>query len=106
MPLTGQAKTDYQREYMRRRRSNKKAVRPTALDPKYVRPNEDTLDAIEELESGCGIGCDELFEEPQGITVIDELPDVIPNKVIKRCAARIEPQSYNPMMVGYVPPTE
>lgn len=32
--LTGQAKTDYQREYMRRYRSNKK--QPTSLDP--VRP--------------------------------------------------------------------
>lgn len=40
MPLTGQAKTDYQREYMRRRRSNKAAesVRPVTLEP--VRPDE------------------------------------------------------------------
>lgn len=38
MPLTGQAKTDYQREYMRRRRSNKRpeSVRPVILEP--VRP--------------------------------------------------------------------
>jgi len=28
MPLTGQAKTDYQRDYMRNRRSNAKPVRP------------------------------------------------------------------------------
>lgn len=28
MPLTGQAKTDYQREYMRKRRSNQATVRP------------------------------------------------------------------------------
>ena len=36
--LTGQAKTDYQREYMRRRRSNKphESVRPEAVIP--VRP--------------------------------------------------------------------
>ncbi len=49
MPLTGQAKTDYQREYMRRRRSNTKpsakpvSVRPTIDNvrpevPKLVRP--------------------------------------------------------------------
>ena len=35
MALTGQAKTDYQREYMRRRRF-RQAVRPTAVRP--VRP--------------------------------------------------------------------
>lgn len=38
MPLTGQAKTDYQREYMRKRRIGKPvrppSVRPV-LDPKY-----------------------------------------------------------------------
>lgn len=36
MPLTGQAKTDYQREYMKRKRSNAvldPPVRPTVLDP-------------------------------------------------------------------------
>ena len=44
MPLTGQAKTDYQREYMRRRRSNKgvtisiEPVRP--VTPSIVRPKE------------------------------------------------------------------
>jgi len=46
MPLTGQAKTDYQREYMRRRRSNTgsntkpEAVRPktTNVRPVSVRP--------------------------------------------------------------------
>lgn len=38
--LTGQAKTDYQREYMRRLRSNKKVdtVRPVVVYP--VRPEE------------------------------------------------------------------
>lgn len=34
MPLTGQAKTDYQREYMRRRRSNKSVT----VTPIPVRP--------------------------------------------------------------------
>lgn len=42
MPLTGQAKTDYQREYMRRRRS-KLSVRPEMdnvrpIQPEPVRP--------------------------------------------------------------------
>jgi hypothetical protein len=43
--LTGQAKKDYQRDYMRKYRSNKKAkwdtvkaVRPALLDPENVRP--------------------------------------------------------------------
>lgn len=35
MPLTGQAKIDYQREYMRKRRSNKKGV---TVRPKSIRP--------------------------------------------------------------------
>lgn len=34
MALTGQAKTDYQREYMRRRRSNKGVM----IRPESVRP--------------------------------------------------------------------
>lgn len=40
MALTGQAKTDYQREYMRRLRSNKKVdiIRP--VTPYPVRPKE------------------------------------------------------------------
>ena len=41
MPLIGQAKTDYQREYMRRRRS---AVRPTAkIVRPFVRPEREPL---------------------------------------------------------------
>ncbi len=42
--LTGQAKIDYQREYMRKRRSNAKPVldpelvRPITLDPELVKP--------------------------------------------------------------------
>ena len=43
MALTGQAKIDYQREYMRKRRSNTEfeSVRPTtpeSVRPKQVRP--------------------------------------------------------------------
>jgi hypothetical protein len=43
--LTGQAKTDYQREYMRKRRSNR--MKPDALDPlrPHVRPVVSLLDA-------------------------------------------------------------
>ena len=64
MVLTGQAKTDYQREYMRKRRSNMtESVRPKA--PALVRP----------------------------VTLKPVRPD------------EPEKQSYNPMMVGYVPPT-
>jgi len=36
MPLKGQAKTDYQREYMRRQRGSN--VRPTVVRPRAVRP--------------------------------------------------------------------
>ncbi len=37
MPLTGQAKTDYQREYMRLRRSNQGSnVTPESVRPKTV----------------------------------------------------------------------
>ena len=49
MPLTGQAKTDYMREYMRKRRSNPRSntkpvsVRPktTNVRPEGVRPKAD-----------------------------------------------------------------
>lgn len=43
MPLTGQAKTDYQRGYMRRRRSNTPLMEdpPKVLDPEpSVRPKQ------------------------------------------------------------------
>ena len=37
--LKGQAKTDYQREYMRRRRSNIRSnTKPVSIRPKPVRP--------------------------------------------------------------------
>ena len=38
--LTGQAKTDYQREYMRKRRSNGNLVRPKPVSGPTVRPSE------------------------------------------------------------------
>ena len=49
MPLSGQAKVDYQREYMRRRRSNKwkqkndELVRPKSED---VRPKEQSYNSM------------------------------------------------------------
>jgi len=45
MPLTGQAKTDYMREYMRKQRSNKRSntipesVRPVTAKPVRPKPN-------------------------------------------------------------------
>ena len=60
--LTGQAKTDYQRDYMRRRRAMLKGLTVTEQS---VRP------------------------KPESVR-----PTVRP----------IKEQSYNPMMVGYVPP--
>lgn len=39
MPLTGQAKTDYQREYMRKLRSNKRSnVMPESVRPVMAKP--------------------------------------------------------------------
>ena len=83
MALIGQAKTDYQREYMRKRRSNIRSnirpalVRPKPLDP--VRP-------VTEVDKRCQAKQDTVILEAAG------LPP--------------EPQSYNPMMVGYVPPKD
>ncbi len=49
MPLTGQAKTDYQRDYMRRRRSNAGSnTKPESVRPRRhvtVRPSEHSFDA-------------------------------------------------------------
>ena len=59
--LTGKAKTDYQCEYMRRRRGS--TVRPTVVS---VRP--------------------------------------IVRPAVKSAQGAVKAQSYNPMMVGYVPP--
>lgn len=39
MALTGQAKTDYQREYMRRRRSNAKGITNEGLTENIVIPD-------------------------------------------------------------------
>ena len=75
MMLTGEAKRKYQREYMRRRRSNTAGgnVRPEVSDP--VRP---ILNPVELLE-----------------------PDVR-QRLRKRIEVAV--QRTNPMMVGYEPP--
>jgi len=98
--LTGQAKTDYQREYMRRRRSKVEAlgvygsnagsnklaesVRPSVTLP--VRPNYqhqvhcNAARFSKPFTKGTGCSCRPVISE------------------------QAKPQSYNPMMVGYVPP--
>ena len=94
MPLSGQAKTDYQREYMRKRRSNVTTdiVRPYQLDSvrPSVRPDirPDVAPSIGSCVAHLGERCscnrcemDKEYDKP-------------------------ESQSYNPMMVGYVPPTD
>ena len=52
MPLTDEQKKEYQREYMKKRRSNKKDVRP---DEKPVRPEKnvrpDVLDPVRPTEN-------------------------------------------------------
>lgn len=91
--LTGKAKTDYQREYMRLYRSNaipvrpSVSVRPPALDP--VRPN---------LARGATINMDRAENVERVLTRVVLPP---PKAHIKP-----EPQSHNPMMVGYVPPQD
>lgn len=81
--LTGKAKTDYQREYMRRYRSNKKVVRPKPDVLDLVRPNVCARE-VEAIAKQYGYD----FEQGRPLKQ-DELP---------------QPQSHNPMMVGYVPP--
>lgn len=69
MALTGQAKTDYQREYMRRRRSNQGSntnpvsVRP--VTPNLVRPEgiNDSQWAYIQYKAG---GASQKVETPQG----------------------------------------
>ncbi|GAG43915.1 unnamed protein product, partial [marine sediment metagenome] len=52
MPLAGDRKRDYQREYMRGRRSNKKALDPV-LDPKQEKLAElrGLMDAVQSKSS-------------------------------------------------------
>ena len=69
--ITGKAKTDYQREYMRRRRAN--AGSNASVRPKPVRPSDSVR------------------------------PIVRPTVRPKAQHAQPETQSFNPMMIGYVP---
>ena len=100
--LTGQAKTDYQREYMRKRRSNTKPVRPEVVRPKR-------LDLNVRPEGKAGRCATEAPVGPKPLSAV--VPAELEAK-IKRMAESIDrtlpvtpkPQSHNPMMVGYVPP--
>ncbi len=92
MPLTGQAKVDYQRDYMRRRRSNtgsnggSNSVRPKmASRIAAVRPSNGTEQ-------------DDMRAASERLTAALGGPAIVPIEP--------EPQSHNSMMVGYVPPTE
>jgi hypothetical protein len=81
--LSGKAKKDYQREYMRRYRSNKKAVRPR----QSVRPKEISIAQIKQAKEVL-----EKNQTPEPQYKSNLAPDGHPK------------QSYNPAMVGYVPP--
>jgi len=79
MVLAGQAKRDYQRKYMRRYRAKNKDSAILAQKPT--------------LKNAPGL------TERQKVRPADVRPkDVRPKDV------RPKPQSYNSMMVGYVPP--
>ena len=83
MPLTGQAKIDYQREYMRKRRSNARVRSNMAARIDSVRPSN-------------GTGQDDMRAASERLTAALGTP----------YESEPEPQSYNPMMVGYVPPMD
>ena len=85
MALTGQAKTDYQREYMRKRRSNKKPV--------DVRPSQETVRPNYYHQPHCNAP---RFTKPFSKGVCCSCRPVV--------VEQPKQQSYNPMMVGYVPP--
>ena len=80
--LSGQAKTDYQREYMRKRRSNTRSNRPDD----NVRPEAGPV-------------------RPEDLCTINDTCPICPHN--GDCAEYnrpVEPQSHSPMMAGYVPP--
>lgn len=84
MSLTGQAKVDYQREYMRRRRSNSGSNKPL----ESIRPN--TLDPIRPFE-------------PSRCKSPDPCSCIFCQASQKGSVLKAKPQSHNPMMAGYVP---
>ncbi len=116
--LTGQAKTDYQREYMQRCRAKNKDS--ALLSQKQGLENAPGLLRMDErrpvrpVRPKAGPVRPNVRPEPAqavmpvlGITEIDEIPDGILTEVLEQAASRlkpIKPQSYNPMMIGYVPP--
>ncbi len=98
MALTGQAKIDYQREYMRKRRSNatSESVRPSVtVDVRPIEPGEHI-----HIEDELGLESDDNgYEEPE------------PRRLYIKKGSAMDPtpyplQSHNSMMVGYVPPAE
>lgn len=97
MPLTGQAKTDYQREYMRNRRSNQRSN----VTPESVRPSAtpDVRPLTKLFREEC-VTCEHLGgdENDKAICAVVDGRKCVHDEV------KPEPQSYNSMMVGYVPP--
>lgn len=88
MALTGQAKTDYQREYMCKRRSNARSNKAA----ESVRPN--MKKRIASVRPSDGTACDDMRVASDRLVAALGTP------------YEPEPQSHNSMMVGYVPPTE
>ena len=89
--ITGQAKTDYMREYMRKRRGLTKP--DDKLDPVRPKPVKVRFNVRPELDP-CRT---------------NETCPVCPHNsdcVEVQSHSTPEAQSYNPMMVGYVPPKE
>lgn len=83
--LTGQAKTIYQREYMRRYRAKKGDSAITV--PKAGSGNAPGLRPVDELEHVRPV------RPPESV-----------NTSLDLVRPKVKSQSHNPMMVGYVPP--
>lgn len=122
MPLTGQAKTDYQREYMQRRRSNNKGLTRSNVTQQSVRPSDtpDVRPNTKPLMEEC-LECEHVGGDEQDRAVCAAVDGCVYDegkidietltKMDKACGDKLshdkpEPQSHNPMMVGYVPPTD
>ena len=103
MPLIGQAKTDYQREYMRKRRSNQRSnntVRPEAVT---VRPNIRPLIPKDDREIvPVGEYWDGQEARPEYEPTVDEPTKPSDGRLPGQ--SKPKPQSHNSMMIGYVPP--
>lgn len=103
MPLTGQAKTEYQREYMRKRRSNARSnaevvsVRPKADNVRPTMTRQAIRARIAKVRPSNGTEQDDTRAASDRLVAALGAPAIVP-------IDEPEPQSYNPMMVGYVPP--